>query len=93
MADTPASTTKTTITDQWLNVSDGACTLQSVIDRDSYSKTFFDVVIGGTEPADDTDAFIRITLSVHANFHQNVPVWLRLNTISAGKDQPVIVIK
>lgn len=93
MADTPISTNKVIVTNHWLKVSDGACILQSVNDRDAYSKTFFDLVIGGLEPTADTDTFVRMRLSEHVNFNQRAPVWLRLNVADSGKDQPIIVIK
>lgn len=87
------NTTKEVITSAWLKIADSACTVQSVSDRDTYSSAFFDVVIGELEPAIDTDIFIRVTFNQHVNFHHDAPVWLRLNVISAGNDQPVIVIK
>ena len=93
MADVPIGTTKVIITNHWLEVSEGACILQSVNDRDTYGKTFFDLVIGGLEPTADTDTFMRIMLSGHANFNQNASVWLRLNVADANKDQPIVVIK
>lgn len=93
MAATAVSTTELTITSSWLKVANGACTIQSISDRNVYSKTFFDVVIGESEPPADTNAFIRTTLSQHANFHQAAPVWLRLNASNNDKDQLVAIIK
>ena len=55
MADVPISTTKVIVTNHWLKVSDGACVLQSVNDRDAYSKTFFDLVIGGLAKSNDAE--------------------------------------
>ena len=93
MADTPATTTSIVITDAWSKIADGDSTVQSVNDRDTYSKTFYDMVVSATEPPSDTEAFIRITLDIHANFHRPTPVWLRLSAINVGQDQPVVVIK
>lgn len=88
-----ADTTKQVITDAWVKVADGACTVQSASDRNNYSKALFDVVIGGTEPADDTDVFIRMALSQHVNFHHDAPVWLRVNDKDTTKEQTVIIVK
>lgn len=81
------------ITDQWVKVADGACEVQSVIDRDAFNKTLFDVVVGSSTPAPNTNAFMRIELFEHANFHRNAPVWLRLNAANANKPQSVVVTK
>lgn len=88
-----ADTTKQVITGAWLKIADGACTVQSASDRDNYSKALFDVVIGGTKPADDTDVFIRMALSQHINFNHSGAVWLRLNATNADKEQTVIIVK
>ena len=88
-----ADTTKQVITGAWVKVADGACTVQSASDRNNYSKALFDVVIGGTEPADDTDVFIRMALSQHVNFHHDAPVWLRVNDKDTTKEQTVIIVK
>lgn len=88
-----AETVEVTITRDWVQIAPGQCEVQSSTDRDAYNKTFFDLVVGGTQPASDTTAFMRITLSEHANFHRDAPVWLRLNEANADKDQPVVVTK
>lgn len=88
-----ASTTKKLVTGAWVKIADGACTVQSASDRDNYSKAFFDVVIGEAEPADDTDIFIRMALSQHVNFHHDAPVWLRLNSSNADKNQTVVIVE
>lgn len=86
-------TTTLEITTGWTKISDGQCEVQSVSDRKSYAKLLFDLVVSDNEPANDTNAFMEITLSTHANFHRATPVWLRLNKANADKSQPVVVIK
>lgn len=81
------------ITSDWVQVSAGACIVQSVNDREAFDKLFFDLVIGGAKPAGDTTTFLRITLFEHANFYPEAPVWLRLNRKNADKNQPVVVVK
>lgn len=88
-----AETVAINITRDWVQLAPSQCEVQSVIDRDAYNKTFFDLVVGGVEPASDTDVFMRITLAKHANFHRDAPVWLRLNVLNADSDQPVVVIR
>ncbi len=88
-----AETTKAAITKDWSKIADGQCEVQSVDDRDAFGKTYFDMVIGASQPASDTDTFMRITLAEHANFHRESPVWLRLNADSTKDSQTIIVIK
>lgn len=86
-------TTTITITAAWTKISDGQCEVQSINDQKSYDKLLFDLVVGDNEPASDTNAFMRIRLDIHTNFHRPAPVWLRLNSSNADKDQPVVVTK
>ena len=86
-------TTTLTITAAWTKISDGQCEVQSVNDRTAYDKLWFDLVVSDSEPASDTSAFMRIRLDTHSNFHRPAPVWLRLNSSNAEKDQPVVVTK
>lgn len=86
-------TTTAIITATWTKISDGQCEVQSVNDRTAYDKLWFDLVVSDNEPASDTDAFMRINLHKHSNFHRAAPVWLRLNKSNAGEDQPVVVTK
>lgn len=88
-----AETVEVLVTREWVRLAPSQCEVQSVIDRDAYNKTFFDLVVGGVEPASDTDVFMRITLAEHANFHRDAPVWLRLNILNADSDQSVIVTR
>lgn len=88
-----AETVEITITKDWVQIAPSQCEVQSVTDRDAYNKTFFDLVVGEPQPTSDTTAFMRVTLSEHANFYREAPVWLRLNEANADKDQPVVVIK
>ena len=88
-----AETIEVLVTREWVQLAVGQCEVQSVNDRDAYNKTFFDLVVGGVEPASDTDVFMRITLAEHANFHRDAPVWLRLNASNNDKDQLVVIIK
>lgn len=88
-----AETVKITVTRDWVQLAPGQCEVQSVGDRDAYNKTLFDLVIGGTEPASDANAFMRIKLDKHANFHREAPVWLRLNEANADLGQSVIVTR
>lgn len=88
-----AETTKVTVTPEWVKIADGQCEVQSIDDRDAFDKTFFDLVVGDTKPASDTDTFMRITLAEHANFHRDAPVWLRLNKRNAAKPQQVVVTR
>lgn len=88
-----AETVEVTVTRDWVQIAPGQCEVQSVSDRNSYYKLFFDLVVSDVKPSPDTKAFIRISLSEHANFHRDAPVWLRLNKANADKDQSVIVIK
>ena len=87
------STTQVMITDDWVKVADGPCEVQSINDRDAFDKIMFDMVISNAVPASNTNAFMRIKLAEHANFHRDAPVWLRLNKVNAGKSVPVAVIK
>lgn len=88
-----AETVEVTITRDWVQIAPSQCEVQSIIDRDAYNKTFFDLVVGDVEPASDTSTFMRITLAEHANFHRDAPVWLRLNALNADADQSVVVIR
>lgn len=88
-----AETVAINITRDWVQLAPSQCEVQSVIDRDAYNKTFFDLVVGGAEPASDTDVFMRITLAEHANFHRDAPVWLRLHESNPSADQAVIVTR
>ncbi|MBE0440622.1 hypothetical protein EI164_00825 [Psychrobacter sp. FME13] len=88
-----AETIEVLVTREWVQLAPSQCEVQSVNDRDAYNKTFFDLVVGGAEPASDTDVFMRITLAEHANFHRDAPVWLRLNALNADADQSVVVIR
>lgn len=88
-----AETTRVIITEEWLKVADGQCEVQSADDRDAFAKIYFDMVVSDTKPASNTDAFMRITLAEHANFHRESPVWLRLNASNADKEQTVIIVK
>ncbi|WP_440464325.1 hypothetical protein [Psychrobacter sp. ASPA161_6] len=88
-----AETVEVLVTREWVRLAPSQCEVQSVNDRDAYNKTFFDLVVGGTKPASDTDVFMRITLAEHANFHRDAPVWLRLNVLNADSDQSVIVTR
>ena len=86
-------TVEVVVTDDWVLLAPGQCEVQSVDDRDTYDKLFFDLVVGGSKPASDTNVFMRITLFEHANFHREAPVWLRLNKINASQSQKVIVTR
>lgn len=88
-----AETVEVLVTREWVQLAPSQCEVQSVIDRDAYNKTFFDLVVGGTKPASDTDVFMRITLAEHANFHRDAPVWLRLHESNPSADQAVIVTR
>lgn len=88
-----AETVKVLVTREWVQVAPSQCEVQSVIDRDTYNKTFFDLVVGGTKPASDTDVFMRTTFVKHANFHRDAPVWLRLHESNPSADQDVIVTR
>lgn len=48
-----AETVAINITRDWVQLAPSQCEVQSVIDRDAYNKTFFDLVVGGVEPASD----------------------------------------
>ena len=86
-------TTTVTITKAWKKISAVQCEVQSINDRSAYDKILFDLSVGETEPASDTNAFMRITLFEVANFHRAAPVWLRLNTATNSTDQPIVVTK
>ena len=88
-----AETVKVMVTREWVQLSPAQCEAQSVADRDTFNKTYFDLVVGGSQPDSNTDAFMRITLFQHANFHRPAPVWLRLNQANADVDQPVVVTR
>lgn len=88
-----AETVEVIVSREWVQISPSQCEVQSASDRDTYDKTFFDLVVGGTEPASDTTVFMRIRLAEHANFHRDAPVWLRLNALNADSDQSVIVTR
>lgn len=87
-----ADTTNITITRNWIKISDVQCLAQSISDRGTYAKTYFDMAIGTVEPASDTEAFYRIQLGEDALFNL-APVWLRLNSANADQDQPIVVTK
>ena len=88
-----AETASVTVTKDWVQIAPAQCEVQSVNDRDAFNKTYFDLVVGGVMPSADTQVFMRVTLSEHANFHRPAPVWLRLNKLNADADQSVIVTR
>ena len=86
-------TTEITVTKDWVKVADGACTVQSVGDRRAYDKIFFNLIISDTPPTAGSNAFMRITLYEHANFHNETPIWLRLDDPKKNQAEKIVVIK
>lgn len=86
-------TTEITITKEWQKVANGVCEIQSVNDRRTYNKIFFNLIVSDTPPTSDSTAFMRITLNEHANFHRPTPVWLRLDEQEKSNAEPIVIIK
>lgn len=78
-----ASTTRKSITGSWLKISDGDCTVQSLV-----YDTNFHISVGATTPK--TNEYITLKLTEATTFAYSSPVWCRVADSNAA--QPIIVI-
>ncbi len=70
-----AETTEVTVTKTWAKLSDGDCTVQSVI-----SSELFDIAISTALPT--TNARIQMRLNTPVTFAYKTAVWIRLNQLA-----------
>lgn len=78
-----ASTTRKNITASWQKISDGDCTVQSLV-----HDTQFYISVGATTPKGEE--YIILKLTEATTFAYSSPVWCRVADASAS--QPIVVI-
>lgn len=78
-----AVTTNKSITSSWSKISDGDCTVQSMV-----HDTYFHISVGSTTPTGN--AYITLKLTEATTFAYASPVWCR--TRETGSNQSIVVI-